>query len=127
MSKKASKKDTNIIRKKEQENITTKFSPAELAAKEKEFSLLCVEKAKAESKINSLKEAIKSGNYKLNSLAKELEAGGESGWEECDVEINIKDRTKKYFFEGELVKEEEAVEADFQLEIDEETNDEDDN
>ena len=122
MSKKASKKDSNIIRKKEQENITTKFSPAKLAAKEKEFSLLCVEKAKAESKINSLKEAIKSGNYKLNSLAKELEAGGESGWEECDVEINIKDRTKKYFFEGELVKEEEADESDFQLEIDEETN-----
>ena len=118
MTKKKSKsKEENIIKKTEHSSFLKKFTADELIEKEKQFAILCVEKSKSESKIEKLKSEIKTGSAKIKQLASDLDSTGVTVWDECDVEINVSEMKKRYYFEGELVDEEDADESDLQLEI----------
>jgi hypothetical protein len=111
-----------MIKKKEHSSFIKKFTHDELIEKEIELSKVCTEKAKAENKIFHLKEDIKQAGNKANALLKEIEVGGVTKWDECDVEITVSEMKKRFYYEGELVDEKDADESDLQLEINEDEN-----
>lgn len=116
-----SKKKTNeVLKKKEHFSFTKKFTPKQLVEKEKEFSILCVEKSKKESLIEKYKDEVKNSQSLIRRLSSVIEDGGVDEYEECDVEVHVGEMKKKYFYEGELVGEEDADENDLQTEITEE-------
>lgn len=121
MSKKA--KTPKTIKKREHFSFTKKFSEKELKAKQNEFQQLCVERYKKEEEVklktaelkNELNTIVRSASF----LSGQIADGGIHEYDECEVEIDTIKMTKKYYFDGQLVGEEEADESDLQLEIEE--------
>lgn len=120
MSKKKNNASKEVIRKKERTHILINFTTKELAERNRQFSDLCVEKSKKEAAFEKLKGEIKEYKQRVSELAWDLEAGGITSLETCDVEIDPSTMKKKYFFGGQLVLEEDAGESDLQTEIQDE-------
>lgn len=111
------KKNDDVIEKKEHYSFTKKFTDRELKAKQTELSEKLMEKYNHEQIIVRAKDAIKAGEREPKNLSDEIQEGGVDEYEECDVKICRSTNKKEYYYEGELVGEEEAEEEDFQLEI----------
>ncbi len=124
MAKKAAKqkpeKETpRVINKKERSGILIKFSEKDLKKKKEALSELLLKKNHAEMQIENAKETIKDLNYKIREFSREVESGGKEEYKLCDVKVLVDEKKKQFFFEGEMVKEEEMDDNDLQFEIEE--------
>lgn len=118
---KEKKKEENVVIKHDvSHRFVKKFTPEEIEEKNKNLSDLLMEKFKYGQSILQAKESIKSADSKLNEISREIARGGETVWEDCEVRAYRDTNIKEYYFQGELVDTEEADEDDFQLEIDQE-------
>ncbi len=121
------KKEENVIIKTEHQRVLIKFKPEELEEKTTQLQGLLMEKFKSENLIETCKISIKDFDQKLKKVQEELTLGGIKTYEECEVRIYRDIMKKHFYFEGVLVDEEDAYEDDFQLEIEEEETEEENN
>lgn len=111
-----------IIRRKERSYVPIKFTQDQLTEITKDLNELLKERFDAETQITKSKARLKEIQQELNGISEKISKGGHSQNVECDIEIDLEKKEKRYYYNGELLESETEQLDDYEIQT--EINDE---